>query len=71
MRIFGSVATGHDRYGSDLDLLVDLPKGTSLLQIVGLQLAIEDVLGMKVDLCSERELHPELRQRILAQARAL
>ena len=71
LRIFGSVARGQDHEGSDLDLLVDVPAGTSLLQIVGLQLDIEDALGVKVDLCTERELHPDLRSRILAEARLL
>ena len=50
---------------------VSLPEGTSLLRIVGLQLDIEDALGVKVDLCTERELHPDLKQRILTQARPL
>lgn len=71
VRVFGSVANGLDQEGSDLDLLVDLPRGTSLLSIVGLQLDLEDVLGIKVDLCTERELHPALRERILAEARSL
>ena len=71
MRVFGSVANGLDHEGSDIDLLVDMPDGTSLLRIVGLQLDIEDALGVKVDLCTERELHPDLKQRILAQARPL
>ena len=71
MRVFGSVARGSDLEGSDVDLLVDLPAGTSLLHIVGLQLDIEDALGVKVDLCIERELHPALKQPILAEARPL
>lgn len=71
VRVFGSVAQGIDHEGSDVDLLVEMPVGTSLLHIVGLQLAIEEVLGVKVDLCTERELHPALRDRILAEARAL
>ena len=71
VRVFGSVARGEDREGSDLDLLVDLPSGTSLLRIVGLQLDIEDAMGVKVDLCTERELHPALKQRILTEARTL
>ena len=71
VRVFGSAARGHDHEGSDLDLLVDLPLGTSLLQIVGLQLDLEDALGVKVDLCTERELHPTLKQRILAEARTV
>jgi uncharacterized protein len=71
VRVFGSVARGADREGSDLDLLVDLPEGTSLLRIVGLQLDLQDALGIKVDLCTERELHPSLRERILDEARPL
>ena len=69
--VFGSVARGEDHEGSDIDLLIAMPLGTSLLQIVGLQQEIEDALGMRVDLCTERELHPTLRPRILAEARAL
>ena len=71
VRVFGSVARDADREGSDVDLLVDLPPGTSLLDIVALQLDIEDALGVKVDLCTEPELHPELRERILAEAHPL
>lgn len=71
LRVFGSVARGLDHEGSDLDLLVDLPEGTSLLRIVGLQLDIEDALGVPVDLCTERELHPDLKPRILLEARPL
>jgi predicted nucleotidyltransferase len=71
VRIFGSVARGEDREGSDVGLLVDVSAGTSLLHIVGLQLDIEDALGVKVDLCTERELHPALKSRILAEARPL
>jgi len=71
VRVFGSAANGSDRDGSDLDLLVDIPAGTSLLRIVGLQLELEDASGIKVDLCTERELEPSLRSRILAEARPL
>ena len=71
LRVFGSAAKGQDHADSDLDLLVDLPLGTSLLRIVGLQLALEDALGIKVDLCTEREFDPALKDRILAEARPL
>ena len=67
--MFGSVVKGVDKEGSDLDLLVEVAPGTSLLRIVGLQLDIADALGVKVDLCTERELHPDLRARILADSR--
>jgi hypothetical protein len=69
VRVFGSALRGEDRPDSDLDLLVDIPPGTSLLKIVGIELAIEDALGVAVDLCTDRELHPDLRERILAEAR--
>jgi predicted nucleotidyltransferase len=71
LRVFGSAAKGTDRTGSDLDLLVESPEGTSLLRLIGLQHAIGDLLGVRVDLCTERELHPALRERILAEARAV
>ena len=71
VRVFGSVVKGLDKEGSDLDLLVDIAPGTSLLRIVGLQLDIAEALGVKVDLCTERELHPALKDRILAEARPL
>jgi hypothetical protein len=69
VRVFGSVVKGLDKEGSDLDLLVDVAPGMSLLRIIGLQFDIADALGVKVDLCTERELHPSLRDRILADSR--
>ena len=71
LRVFGSVARGQDQDENDLDLRVDLPAATSLLDLVGLQLEMQDPLGLKVDLCTERELHPALKQRILQEVRAL
>lgn len=71
LRVFGSVAKGVDREGSDIDLLVDVRQGTSLFDLVGLQQDLEDALGLKVDLLTEPELHPMIRDRILAEARAL
>lgn len=71
LRVFGSVARGDDGENSDIDILIDMPFGTSLLQIVALQHEIEDALGVAIDLCTERELHPALRAGILAEARAL
>ena len=71
LRIFGSVAKGLDTEGSDLDLLVDIHPDVSLFQYVGLQLDIAEALGVKVDLCTEDELHPRLKERILAEVRQL
>lgn len=71
IRVFGSAALGTDRDDSDLDLLVAWPGERSLLDLVGLQLELQETLGVRVDLATERELHPMLRDRILAQAVAL
>ena len=71
VRVFGSTARGHDREDSDLDLLVAWPGSKSLLELVGLQLDLQDALGIKVDLATERELHPLMREQVLNQARPL
>jgi predicted nucleotidyltransferase len=71
VRVFGSTARGEDRDGSDVDLLVDLPAGTSLLTLVALQQDLCDTLGVPVDLLTERELDPLLASQIMAQARPL
>jgi len=71
LRVFGSVAKGVDKEGSDVDLLVVIRPGISLFQYVGLQLDIQEALGVRVDLCTEEELHPKLKARILAEARPL
>ena len=49
VRVFGSVMHGEDTEESDVDLLVDVPKGTTLLDMVRLQNAIEEELGVSVD----------------------
>jgi len=69
VRVFGSVVHGTDKDGSDLDLLVDVAPGVSLYGYVGLQLDLEDALGVKVDVCTAEELHPQMKVRILAEAR--
>ena len=71
LRVFGSVAKGADKEGSDIDILVDVPFGTSLFQFAGLVIDFEEALGVKVDLCTEAQLHPKLKNRILAEARPL
>jgi hypothetical protein len=56
---------------SDIDLLVDLEKGRSLLDRVGLMVELEDLLGRKVDVVTEQGLYWLLRRRILKEARPL
>ena len=63
--VFGSYARADATSDSDLDLLVDLPPGSSLLDLVGLQLDLSDALGIEVDANTYRAIHPLLRDRIL------
>ncbi len=71
VRLFGSRARGEARGASDLDLLVSLDEGTSLLDLVAMKQEIEELLGCPVDVVSERALSPHLRERILAEAAPL
>jgi uncharacterized protein len=67
-RIFGSVLHGDDIDGSDLDILVDPAPKTSLLDVAGLQIQIEQVLGVRVDLLTPRALPIKFREKVLSEA---
>ncbi len=56
--VFGSVARGEARPGSDLDLLVDFEPGASLLDHVGLCQDLEELLGVGVDIVTRSALKP-------------
>ena len=68
VRIFGSVARGEAQPDSDLDLLVDLDSGRSLLDHVALIQDLEDLLRRKVDVVESQALHSRIRNRVLAEA---
>lgn len=63
--VFGSYARGEARRRSDLDVLVRFLEGASLFDLVGLADFLEENLGLKVDVVSERAVRPELRERVL------
>lgn len=67
-RVFGSVLEGKDTHQSDLDLLVDPLPGTTLFDLGGLQVELEDMLGLRVDLLTPGDLPPKFRQQVLSQA---
>lgn len=70
-RLFGSVLHGDDIDGSDLDILIDAPPRTSLLDLAKLQLALEDRIGISIDIRLPDELSTEFRQQVLAEAAPL
>jgi len=71
IRVFGSHARGEARLDSDLDLLVRMEKGRTLLDLIAVQQDVEDLLGIDVDVVSEGGLSPYLRDTILGEARPL
>lgn len=68
VRVFGSVARGDQGSDSDIDLLVAFEPGRSLLDLGGLIADLQDLLGRHVDVVTEVELRPQVRDRVLADA---
>ncbi|HYT11061.1 MAG TPA: nucleotidyltransferase domain-containing protein [Mycobacteriales bacterium] len=68
VRIFGSVARGEAGARSDVDLLVDLEPGRSLLDLGGLLMDLQGLLGVEVDVVTPRGLKPRNAKRILAES---
>ncbi len=70
--LFGSVARGEQREDSDIDLLIDLPPGASLMDLSRLGLELEDALGRSVDLVTSFEaLHPIIQERLRREEEVL
>jgi len=68
VRIFGSVARGTADAGSDVDFLVDLEEGRSLLDLGGLLTDLEALLGTRVDVATPGGLKRRIRARVLEEA---
>lgn len=71
IRVFGSVARGTAEATSDIDLLVRFGPRRSLLELIGFEQDLAELLGTKVDVVTERALHPLLSESILREARPI
>jgi len=71
VRIFGSVAREEETPQSDIDLLVDLEINCTLLEMGGAIVKLQELLGRKVDIVTERGLHWYLREQIIKEAQPL
>lgn len=67
-RVFGSVLHGLDHDGSDIDILVDVLPGATLFDLGGLQVELEELLGVPVDLLTPQDLPIKFRQQVLQEA---
>jgi predicted nucleotidyltransferase len=67
IRVFGSVARGEVGTTSDVNLLVEMQPGRNLLDLVGLQQDLEDLLGADVEVLSDGGVSPHLREHIYAE----
>jgi hypothetical protein len=68
IRVFGSAARGDEGPGSDVDFLVELEEGRSLLDLAGLWQNLEELLARKVDVVEPAGLHWYIRDRVLKEA---
>jgi predicted nucleotidyltransferase len=68
VHVFGSVARGEADAGSDVDMLVDLEPGRSLLDLGGLLMELRELLGRPVDVVTAKGLRPRIRERALDEA---
>lgn len=71
VRVFGSAAREAAGQDSDLDLLVRLEPGRSLLDRAAFRADVQDLLGVKVDVANPDTLHPLIRERVQREAQAL
>ncbi len=68
IRVFGSAARGESDAQSDIDFLVEMESGRSLLDMGGLLMDLQDLLGCKVDVVSVKGLKARIRDRVLKEA---
>jgi len=66
--VFGSYARNEATPKSDLDLIVDFPEGTSLLDHIGIEIELSEALNMKIDLLSRNGISPYIKDHVLKEA---
>lgn len=71
VRVFGSVSRGEAGTESDVDLLVKLDPGRSLLDLIAIKQELEDLLGREVDVVTEEAVSPYIREQVLKEAVSL
>lgn len=71
VRVFGSVLHGNDADSSDLDILVEPTRQTTLMDIAKIQLELAQLLHIPMDVLTPNTLPAKFRAEVLAQARAL
>ena len=65
--VFGSFVRGENKKDSDIDILVDLPRGKSLFDLVDLQTKLKEAFGRDIDVITYNSLHPFLKKYILSE----
>ncbi|HKZ55721.1 MAG TPA: nucleotidyltransferase family protein [Anaerolineales bacterium] len=68
VRVFGSAARGQAGIESDIDFLVELDPGRSVLDLGGLQMDLQAMLGIHVDVVTPKGLRPRIRESVLREA---
>ena len=68
VRVFGSVVHGTDIEGSDIDLLVDAPRGTTLFDLAGIEIEASDLTGVRFDVCTPECLSIQYRNTVIGEA---
>ena len=71
VRVFGSMARDDADDTSDVDLLVSLPPQRTGLSLGAMLMDVQELLQRRVDVVTEKSLHPALRERILQGAQSL
>ncbi|PSN18715.1 nucleotidyltransferase [filamentous cyanobacterium CCP5] len=71
VRVFGSMARGESDVDSDVDFLVEMEPGRSLLDLGGLLMELQNLLECQVDIVTDKGLRSRIRDRVLAEAVAL